>query len=84
LAADFGVVLEEHVRDLAPAHVGQARVVPLGAQGHLDGLQHVVGVGVGAHADEDALLIELQHGGDADGVAHVALGVVDAPWCPCF
>ena len=31
-------------RHLAPAHVGHTGVVPLGAQGHLDGLQHVVGV----------------------------------------
>ena len=80
----FGVVAEEHVRHLAPAHVGHAGVVPLGAQGHLDRLQHVVGVGVGAHADENALLVELQHRGDAHGVAHVGLRVVDAHGVRCL
>ena len=50
LLADLGVVLEEHIRDLAPADVGQAVLAPLGAEGHLEGFQHIVGVGVGAHA----------------------------------
>ena len=52
--------------------------MPLGAQGHLDGLQHVVGVGVGTQTDQNALLVELQHRRDTHGVAHVALRVVDA------
>ena len=66
--ADEGVVFKEHIRDLAPTHIGHAGVVPLGAEGHLDGLQHIVGVGVGAHTQQDAPLVQLQHGADADGV----------------
>ena len=42
LLADLGVVLEEHIRDLAPADVGQAVLAPLGAEGHLEGFQHIV------------------------------------------
>ena len=77
LRADFGVVPEEHVRHLAPADVGQARVGALGTEGDLEGFQHVVGVGVRAHAQEDPGLVEREHRADAHGVAHVALGVVD-------
>ena len=77
LFADLGVVAEQHVRDLAPAHVGQTVLAALGAQGHLQGLQHIVGIGIGAHAQQDAPLVQLEHRADADGVAHVALGVVD-------
>ena len=80
----LGVVLEEHVRHLAPAHVGHAGVVPLDGQGHLDALQHVVGVGVGAQTHQDALLVELQDGGAAHGVAHVGLGIVDAHGVRCL
>ena len=80
----LGVILEEHIRHLAPAHIGQAGVVPLNDEGHLDALQHVVGVGVGAQAHQDALLIELQNGGAAHGVAHVGLGVVDAHGVRCL
>ena len=75
-AADFGVVLKEHIRDLAPAYVGQAVLAPLGAERHLQGFQHIVGVGVGSHAQQDAPLVELKHRADADGVAHVALRVI--------
>ena len=74
----LGVVLEEHVRHLAPAHAGEAGVVPLDGQGCLNALQHVVGIGVGAQAHQDALFVELEHRGAAHGVAHVAFRVVDA------
>ncbi|MPM26014.1 hypothetical protein SDC9_72515 [bioreactor metagenome] len=74
---DFCVVTEQHVGDLAPAHVGKARVVPLGAESHLDRFQHVVGIGVCAHPHQNPLLVQLQNGGDAHGIAHIALGVVD-------
>ena len=74
--ADLGVVLEQHASGLAPAHVGLTDVVALHGQQDLQALQHVVGVGVGAQADEDAPVVQLQHGGAAHGVAHVGLGVV--------
>ena len=74
--ADPGVVLEQHAGGLAPAHIGLAGVVPLHGQEHLQALQHVVGVGVGAQADEDALLIHLEHRGAAHRVAHVGFRVV--------
>ena len=74
--ADLRVVLEEHIRDLAPADVRQAVLAALGAEGDLEGFEHIVGVGVGAHAEEDAALVELEDGADADGVAHVGLRIV--------
>ena len=77
LRADLGVVPEEHVRDLAPADVRQAVLAALGAEGDLERLEHIVGVGVGAHAKQDPVLVQLDDRTDADGVAHVALGVVD-------
>ena len=49
------------------------------AEGDLKGFEHVVGVGVGAHAEEDAALVELEDGADADGVAHVGFRIVHAP-----
>ena len=74
--ADFGVVFKEHPGGLPPAHVGQAGVVPLHGQEHLQALQHVVGVGVGTQADEDALLEQLEHRRAAHRVAHVGFRVV--------
>ena len=52
--------------------------MPLNRQGCLNALQHVVGIGVGAQAHQDALFVELEHRGAAHGVAHVAFRVVDA------
>ena len=49
----------------------------LDQQEHLQALQHVVGVGVGAQPHGDPLCHHLQHGGAAHGVAHVGFGVVD-------
>ena len=74
----FGVVLEEHVRYLAPTDVGHAGIVALDGEGHLDAFEHVVGVGVRAKSHQNALFIKLQNGGAAYGVAHVGLGIVDA------
>ena len=74
---NLGVVLEEHLHGFAPAHVGQAGVVPLDEEEDLQALQHVVGVGVGAHAHQNALLEHLEHRGAAHRVAHVGLRVVD-------
>ena len=51
--------------------------MPLDGQGCLNALQHVVGIGVGAQAHQDALLVKLEHRGAAHGVAHVAFRVVD-------
>lgn len=78
------VVMEEHVSDLAPSYPRQTGIVPLGTQGHLYALQHVVGIGISAHAREDALLIELQNWGDADSIAHVGLWVVDTHRVCCL
>ena len=78
LSHHLSVVLEQHVSALAPADVGHLVLVTLNDQEDLQGLQHVVGVSVGTHADVDALLEHLQNGGAADSVAHVGLGVVDA------
>ena len=78
LSHHLSVVLEQHVSALAPADVGHLVLVTLDDQEDLQGLQHVVGVSVGTHADVDALLEHLQNGGAADSVAHVGLGVVDA------
>ena len=50
--------------------------MPLDDEAHLQGLQHVEGVAVGAHAHQDVLGHHLADGGAAHGVAHVALGVV--------
>jgi len=77
LGADFCVVLEEHVRDLAPGDVRQAGVQTLHAERGLEGLDHVVRPGVGAETDQDAVLCERKHGADADGIGHVGFGVVD-------
>lgn len=77
LLADLGVVLEEHIGDLAPAYIGQAGVLTLCAESHLDGLQHVVGICVGTHAQENAGLVQGQDGTGAHRIAHVGLGVVD-------
>ena len=77
LGADGRVVLEEHIHALAPGHVGVAGVVPLNDEEDLETLQHIVGVGVGAHAHQNPLLEHLEHGGAAHGVAHVGLGVID-------
>ena len=77
LRTDQGVVLKEHVRDLAPADVRQAGVLALRRKRDLDGLDHVVGVSVGAHAEQHARLVKRQHRAGADGVAHIGLGVVD-------
>ena len=74
--ADLPVVLKEHIRHLAPGHVGQAGVVPLDDQGHLQALQHVEGIGVGTHAHQDALLDHLKDRGAAHRIAHVGFRVV--------
>ena len=73
---DLRVILEEHVRDLAPADVRQAVLAALGAEGNLEGLEHIVRVGVCAHAEKNAALVELEDGADADGVAHVGFRIV--------
>ena len=78
LSHHLSIVLEQHVSALAPADVGHLVLVTLNDQEDLQGLQHIVGVSVGTHADVDALLEHLQNGGAADSVAHVGLGVVDA------
>ena len=79
LARHLGVVLEQHGHGLAPAHVGHGGVVALNDQEDLEALEHVVGVGVGAHAHGDATTEELEHGSAAHGVAHIGFGVVDEP-----
>jgi len=76
-SGDAGVVLEEHGRDLGPGHGGVAQVVLVDQVADLVALQHVVGVAVGAQAQKDAGLEEIQHRATAHGVAHVRLGVVD-------
>ena len=48
-------------------------------QEDLEALEHIVGVGVGAHAHGDAAAEELEHGSAAHGVAHIGFGVVDEP-----
>ena len=73
---DLGVVLEEHAGSLAPANIGLGGVMALHGEEDLQALQHVMGVGVGAQADEDALLIHLEHRGAAHCITHVGLGVV--------
>ena len=74
--ADGRVVAEEHPHGLPPPRVGPAEVVPLHGQEDLQALQHVVGVGVGAQAHQDALLAHPDHRGAAHGVVHVGLRVV--------
>ena len=65
---DFGVMVKEHSGGLPPAHAGLGQMVALHGQEDLQALQHVVGVGVGAQTDEDALLVHLEHRGAAHGV----------------
>ena len=75
--ADGGIVAEKHLHVLAPAYVGVAGVMPLDEEKHLQGLQHVVGIGVGAHTHQDAPLHHLQHRRTAHGVAHIGLWIID-------
>ena len=77
LRTDESVVLEEHVGDFAPAYIGQARILTLCGESYLDGLQHVVGVSVGTHAQEDAGLVQGQNGAGAYCITHVGFGVID-------
>ncbi len=74
--ADLRVVLEEHVRDLAPRDIRRTGIAPLRAEGYLQRLEHIIRVGIRAHAQEDARLGQRQDGADADGVAHVGFGLL--------
>ena len=47
-------------------------------QSHLQALQHIIGISIGAQTHGDAPLHQLEHRGTAYRVAHVALGIVDA------
>ena len=74
---DDTVVCELHGDVLAPGDVGKGGVVSLDDQEDLHALQHVVGIGIGAHADGDPFFHHLQDRGAAHCVAHVGLRVVD-------
>ena len=77
LLRNEAVVGELHGHVLAPGDVRQGGVMALDDEEDLHAFQHIVGIGVGAHADGDALLHHLQHGGAAHGVAHVGFRIVD-------
>ena len=77
LLGDDAVVCELHGEILAPGDVGEGGVVSLDDQEDFHALQHVVGIGIGAHANGDPFFHHLKDRSAADGVAHVGLRVVD-------
>ena len=71
------VVFKEHRHVFAPGDIWQAGVVPLDNEEDLEGFQHIVRIGVRAHADGDALRHHLEYRRAADGISHIGFGIVD-------
>ena len=72
--ADFGVVFEQHIRDLAPAHVGKTGIMPLGAEGDFQGLQHIICIGVRSHSQQDSVPVKLEYRRNANSISHSTCG----------
>ena len=76
-AAHLGIVLEEHLRNLAPGNGGIAEIMLVEHVRDLHRLKHVVRVAVGSETGQYALAHDLQCGRASYGIAHVRLGIVD-------
>ena len=74
---DLPVVRKQHLHVLGKADVRIRRLVPLDQDEGLQGLEHVVEIGIRSHADRDAAMQQLKSRRHADRIVHVRLGVVD-------